>query len=151
MSNTIKLKNYSDVFEEYTSTAVAITPGHLIQVTSAGLVEKHSTANGFVLPMFAIEDELQGNGIDDAYAISSKIQCWVPGRGDIVNAILADEENVAIGNFLCSNAAGELKKLDATTSAGDVPNPIGIALAALNLSSSSAAAVADTRIAVRII
>ncbi|MFA5935017.1 MAG: hypothetical protein WC827_03980 [Candidatus Paceibacterota bacterium] len=149
--NTIIIKRYLHIQEEYTSTAVAITPGHLIELTSAGLVQKHATEDGNVLPMFAIEDALQGNDIDTEYAVSSLVACWIPTRGDIVNAILKDEEVVAIGDFLVSAGNGELKKYDATTSVLDAERPIGVALAALDLSSSSAATVEATRIRVRIL
>lgn len=149
--NTIKLKDYLKVFEEYTSTAVAILPGHLIELTSAGLVQKHAAENGNVLPMFAIENELVGDGIDTPYAVSSRIQVWIPTRGDQVNAILKDEEVVAVGDFLVSAGNGELKLYDATTSVLDAERPIAVALAALDLTSSSAANIAATRIPVRII
>ena len=150
MSNTIKLKNYLNVFEEY-AAAAAITPGHLIYLNSAGTVAVHATEDGNVLPMFAIEDELQGKGIDSAYATGDRVQVWIPTRGDQVNAILKDEETVVIGTFLTSAGNGELKAYDATTSVLDAERPIAVALAALDLSSSSASSVANTRIAVRII
>ena len=107
--NTIKLKKYSDVIEEY-NAAAAITPGMLIQMTTADKVQKHATAGGNILPMFALEDELQGKGIDDNYATDDKVQCWIPGRGDQVYAILSDGETVAVGDFLESNGDGCLQK-----------------------------------------
>jgi len=108
--NTIKLKKYLDIIEEITATAVAITPGMLLELTSSCTVQAHSSAGGNVLHMFALEDELQGNGIDDNYAASAKIQVWVPVRGECVYAILADGENVSCGDFLESNGAGLLQK-----------------------------------------
>ena len=110
--NTIKLKKYLDIIEEITATAVAITPGMLLELTSSCTVQAHSTAGGNVLHMFALEDELQGGGIDDNYAVSAKIQVWVPVRGEIVYGILVDGENVSCGDFLESNGAGFLQKHD---------------------------------------
>lgn len=150
MSNTIKLKRYLHIEEEYAAYA-AITPGHLIYLKSDGTVAVHAAEDGNVLPMFAIEDALQGKTIDEAFAALDRVPCWIPTRGDEVNAILKDEETVAIGDFLVSAGNGELKKFDTTTSVLDEERPIGIALAALDLSSSSAASVANTRIAVRIL
>lgn len=123
--NTIKVKKYSDVIEEYTATAVAITPGMLIELASATTVQAHSTEAGNALPMFALEDALQGNGIADNYAVSSKIQCWIPYRGDIVYAIIEDGTDIAVGDFLESNGAGllQLHVADAGSVAG-VPNAI---------------------------
>ena len=107
---TIKVKNYSDVNEEIVATAVAVLPGTMVELTSAGAVQAHSTAGGNVLPMFAFEDELQGKTIDDTYLASDVIQVWIPGRGCIVFAILADNNDVSIGDFLESNGAGYLQK-----------------------------------------
>ncbi len=107
--NTIKLKKYLNIIEEYEAEA-AIIPGELIQLNSSGNVEVHDVAGGNSLHMFALEDELQGNGINDAYADGDQVQVWIPTRGDQVYAILADGEDVAIGDFLESNGSGELQK-----------------------------------------
>lgn len=134
--NTIKVKKYSDNIEELTATAVAITPGMLVEVTSAGTVQAHSSPGQNAMPKFALEDELQGNGIDDAYAVSARIQVWTPYRGDLVYAIVADGENIAIGDELESNGDGTLRKHDAD-SAGAVEYPmavVGIARSAIDLS-----------------
>ena len=117
--HTIKVKKYSDVIEEYTSTAVEVTPGYLIEVTSAGLVQAHSVAGGNCLPMFALEDELQGRGIDVNYAVSTKIQCWIPWRGDMVYAFLNDGETAVVGSFLESAGNGKLK-VHVADSSGDI-------------------------------
>ncbi len=101
--HSVIIKKYSDVIEEFVANA-AITPGHLVEVAlSTGKVRVHATASGNVLPMFALENELEGEGIDDAYAASDPVQVWVPGRGDIVNALLADGQTIAIGDFLFSS------------------------------------------------
>lgn len=156
--NTIKIKKYSDVVEEITATAVAITPGSLLELASATTIQVHSTSGGNALPMFALEDELQGKGIDDNIAASNKVQVWIPGRGDQVYAILKDGQNVSAGDFLESNGDGTLKKHSAD-SAGAVEYPeviVGVALEALDLSASSGAESSgalgyNKRIKVRII
>jgi hypothetical protein len=106
---TIKVKNYLNVFEEYEANA-GITPGMLIELMSTGKVRKHATAGGNVLPMFAMEDSLQGKTIEEAYIAADKVQCWVPTRGDMVNALLRDEQTIAIGDFLESDGEGRLQK-----------------------------------------
>lgn len=163
---TIKIKNYSKVMEEYTAVA-AITPGMLVELTSAGQVQAHSSAGQNVLPpMFACEDELQGNGIRTNYAATDKVQVWVPGKGDIALGILADGENVAVGDPLESNGDGKLKKHVAdvesfeSAEAGSItvyPNQVvGVALQAIDVSDSSGAESSgelgyDKRIEVRIV
>jgi hypothetical protein len=108
--HTIKLKKYSDIIEEYKAAAATIYPGCLIELNSSGTVQVHATAGGNVLPMFALEDELQGNDIDTAYAEGDQVQCWIATRGEIVYAILADGQDVHIGDPLESNGAGYLQK-----------------------------------------
>ena len=61
--NSIILKRYLHIQEEY-AAAAAIIPGMLVELTSAGTVQKHSGAGKSAIPMFAIEDALQGKGIN---------------------------------------------------------------------------------------
>ena len=139
--NTIIVKNYLNIFDEKTATAVAITPGYLLEITSTGAVQAHSGEGQTVLPMFAIEDSLQGKGITDDYAVSSQVQVWIPQRGDIVYALLSNGESVAIGALLESDGAGKLQAYSAD-SAGAVEYPnsiVGVALEAVDMSGSSGA------------
>lgn len=148
MANTIKLKKYSDIIEEYPANA-AITPGHLIELGSNGKVLVHNSAGENVLPMFALEDELQGRGINTAFAADEPVQCWVAGRGDIVNAILTTSQTVVVGDFLESAGNGTLQKhVPNTDSAGGNiygAQLVGVAVAAVTTTSAVA------RIAVRIV
>jgi len=109
--HTIKLKNYSNVFEEYEANA-EIYPGHLVELMSTGKIRKHASANSYAMPMFALEDYLQGKTVDDAYATGDQVQVWIPGRGDQVYARLQDAQNIAIGDALVSSGDGTLKKAD---------------------------------------
>jgi len=159
--NSVLVKNYSNVFEEI-AAAGAITPGMLVELTSAGAVVAHNSAGDNALPMFAKEDEYQGKGVNDAYASGDKCHVWVPGRGDQVYAILADGQNVAIGDFLESNGEGFLQKHASDTADSDdavtvYPNQIvGVATEAVDLSDSSGAESSgplayEKRIIVRIV
>ena len=140
--NTIKVKKYADVVEEIKATEVAITPGMLLERTSAGLVQACTATTGAVFPMFALENELQGKGIDDNYAVSAQIQCWIPGRGDMVYALLEDGEDVEVGEFLESAGNGKLEVL--TTG-----QPIGVAVE--NVDDSGSSGTDTGRIIVQII
>lgn len=125
--NTIKVTNYSNVRIEKVADA-AITPGSLLEFTSTGTVKEHATAAGKHAFMFAIEDELQGNGINDDYAAGDRVQVWIPGRGDIVYALLEDEANIAIGDFVESNGEGKVQEY----TSGVI---VGVAVEAVDLSS----------------
>lgn len=146
MANTIKIKSYTDVQEEYIADA-AITPGHLVKLDSDGKVTVFATAKGMVLPMFALEDEHRGRTINDAYAQGDPVQCWIPSRGDVVYAILDKGQNVAVGDMLEPHDDGSLQKLTTGTAASDGGAIVGVALEALNLTASTAVA---THIKVRI-
>lgn len=106
--NTIKLKKYTDIIKEFDANA-AITPGNLVELLPTNKVRKHATASGDAFPLFALEDELQGNGIDDNYAANDKVQVWFATPGEEVYAILSDGETASIGSFLESNGDGTLK------------------------------------------
>jgi len=156
MSNTIKIKNYSDVMEEGTANATII-PGMLVEQMSTGKYRAHSTPGGNVLPMFAVEDELQGGLISDAYDADDPVQIWIPGKGDQANALLANGENAAIGNFLVSNGDGYLKVLDLQSADSDDAlaaiygqQIVGTAVTAVDMSGSSGVDP-DGRIVVRIL
>jgi hypothetical protein len=100
--------------------------------------------------MFAIEDENQGKGIDDAYAADARVVCWMPQRGDQVQAILADGQTIVIGDYLESNGDGTLKKYSPDTADSDDPftgydrQVVAQADEALDLSDSSGGETADT-------
>jgi len=105
---TIKIKNYSNVMEELVA-AGTITPGMILGLDTAGKVVAHAVAGGNVLPLVACEDELRGKSIADNYVATDPVQVWVPGRGDMVYALLSGA-NVVIGDQLQSNGDGTLAK-----------------------------------------
>ncbi len=147
--NTIKVKKYSDHIEEIEAGGT-ITPGMLIAEGSAGTVAVHATAGGAVIPLFALEDELQGKEITDNYSSGDKVQCWFPYRGDQVYAILADGETAVIGSLLESNGDGTLR-VYAAGSAGEAEAPMSIVAQATEALDLSNSAVATGRIVVRIV
>ena len=143
---TIKVKKYSDNIIELVASA-AITPGMVVEQMSTDFIRAHSTEDGNCLPMIALEDELQGKIISEAYAQNDPVQVWIPARGDEFYGILASGESVAKAAFLVSNGDGKLKALPVLASTGDVftTQIIGVATEAIN------AALADARIIVRVI
>jgi len=129
---TIKLTKYSDVIVEYDAGGT-ITPGMLLELEADGDVVAHNTAGANVVPiMFALENTLEGKGIDDDYASGAKVQCWIPGRGDIVYCLLHDDVDITLGDIMESDGEGRVQEHaadpgDSTT--GSVQQAIiGIAL-----------------------
>jgi hypothetical protein len=120
--NTIIGKSYVSIIDQKVATAVAITPGMLLERTSGDLVQAHSTAAGPVEILFALEDAMQGNGIGDAYAVSVPVQIWKPIRGERVYATFdaTSGGSAAIGDFLESAGDGSLRAYTAQASGGAV-------------------------------
>lgn len=126
--------------DEY-KAAAAITPGHLVYKTStAGVVAKHATAGGSCITAFACENTLAGKTVSDDYATSDRVQVWFPRRGDIVIALIAANENIAVGDLLESNGDGTLREVVADTSAGTIKldSVVGFAEEATNVASVAA-------------
>jgi len=153
VAKTITLKGQG--FQEEAIANAAITPGHLVKILSTGKMAVHATAGGNAEKAFAIEDELQGRGIDTAYDANTRMQYKVYERGAWVNALLANGQNVAIGDPLESAGDGTLQKhVPDIDSASDTEtiyaeNIVGYAMQAVNMSGSSAVDPSP-RIAVRI-
>jgi len=127
---TIKLKSYLDVFIEK-KAAGKIYPGQLVLLGSGDTFTYHNDdAPVNCVPMFAIEDALQGKGIDDAYASGDWMRVWIPTRGDVVYAIAEDQHNYTIGTFVESNGDGFVQPY----TSGKV---VGMVVEALDLSGSS--------------
>lgn len=141
-AKTITLKG-TGMQEEAIANAGTVKPGHLIYLMSTGKVAIHAVAGGNAEKMFAIEDELQGHGIDTLYTIANLVQYKIMERGSWVNALINNGENIAIGDALESAGNGTLRKhvaqvdssADITTVVAD--QIVGYAMAACNMSGSS--------------
>ncbi len=133
---TIVGKGYLNIRDQAVSTAVAVTPGALMErVGGAATVRVHSTEGGIVEKLFALEDSFQGKGISDAYAAAgAPIMLWNPVPGERVFALIDQTSgtSVAIGDFLVSHGDGTLAKLTVTSAdVHEYPNSIvGVALEA---------------------
>lgn len=150
-NNTIALSPEPVVIQK--AAAAAITPGMLIELTSADAFQAHSTAGGTAFPMFALEDELQGKAISVAYSAADLVTAGIFRKGDSVYGLLADGETAVIGSKLESNGDGYLRVVDADVSVGDigVQSVIGIAREALDMSGSSGADPSSQRIWITIV
>lgn len=106
--HTIKLKKYVDIINEYVAAAI-VTPGYLLELTSAGKVQHHSSAGGNAPKYIALEDELQGRAITDNYAAADPVQVWMAVPGEEAYMMLADGETTVIGSLLESAGDGTLQ------------------------------------------
>lgn len=113
--HTILLSGNPQYFQEAPSSE-AITPGHLVELASTGLLRKHSTSNGNAESFFAIEEKTPNRAvatqaIDTPYPSGDTVQ-WIGARkGDMVYAwVPASAAAIVIGDYLASNGDGTLHK-----------------------------------------
>jgi len=133
-----------------TDEAIAIgecSPGDLLEVDSDGKVKVHATEGGFAEKILANEDALQGDGLDDDYAIAALVQYLIEESGNVVQMYLKAGQTATVGCRLISAGDGTLKLESDATSAGVVKQIIGWAQEAVDLSTSGAV---DTLMDVRL-
>lgn len=133
MANRIALSGELVLIEE--PAAGAITPGMLLLMDATGDLVAHSAAGDLAEKMFALEDSLQGNTIDDDYAADDLVRAGIFEPGAVVLALLADGESTAIGDFLMSDGAGALAVDDGSTYERGAA--VAVALEAVDMSDSS--------------
>jgi hypothetical protein len=85
----------------------AITPGHLIEITSTG-VQKNTDDAANVAAAFALERDELGKDIDVAYAIGDVVKVATFKPGERAYAFLASGQNVAKGAYLTGTTTGLL-------------------------------------------
>jgi len=125
------------VINEEESALEALTPGHLIMLTSTG-VQKNTAAGVRVAMQFALERDELGQGISTAYAIGDKVKAGSCHAGHRVYAFIASGVNVAKGAYLTPDNVGLFKAVGSDT-------PTARALEAVN------ATVTPTRIRIEIV
>ena len=110
MTSTISLKG--DFVQKEGEASEAITPGHLVEFGGANDLRKHATEAGPARKAFALENDLVGEGIDDAYASGDTVKYAVFLPGSEVNALLDGGENASKGSQLMSSGDGSLKVVE---------------------------------------
>jgi hypothetical protein len=141
----IGIMTANDLADKYELPAAeAFSPGHVLYITSARKFAKHAAGGQHVAPVIvAKEDELRGNGVDDAYVADNQAMAWICKPGAIVNMRVQDGQNLAIGDYVESAGDGTIRVYAADTFSGAEAvsvypmNIIGIVMKACNMSSSS--------------
>jgi len=109
------------VFDDRVAAA-AITPGDLVELTSAGKLTPLAGATKIPAKVFAVEqgfvDAVNSQNIDVAYDANDMVSYVFAQGGDLIYARLAASQTVAVGDVLGPSAtAGQLVK---QTAPGDV-------------------------------
>jgi hypothetical protein len=133
---TIRLKGVGTRMERVATAAVL--PGSLVMLNATNNLVVHATAGGTTPAIFALENELIGKGIDDAYASGDYIQAEHFNSGDwVLGYVDAAAAAIAIGDQLESAGDGSLRKHVSGT-------PIAISMDALD--NSAGASIARLRV-----
>lgn len=143
--NQIHLKG--DFQRDEAVAAAAITPGDLIELTSADTVQVHSTEGGRANLTFAEIDALQGKVKTDAYSSDDLVSINIENEGNECQAFLKVGENVNIGDLLISAGDGTLIANGSESSGITVIQVVAMAREAKDLSGSGAV---DTLIRVQV-
>ena len=146
MANRIHLKGDYRQEEAY-AAAAGMYPGMLVQLDSAGKIAVHSTEGGRGEKAFATEDALQGKTVDTVYTVSTIATYILPVSGGVVNALIKDGEEIAIGDELVSGGDGTLVARSNVSSGVTVAETIAIAEEARDLTGSNSS---NTLSAVRV-
>jgi len=93
-----------------------IYPGMLCKLNTAGELVKHNIAEGECPLIIAAEDALQGKNVAAVYTDDNEVSTVLPGKGSVVNVLVASGEVVAIGTQLCSGGNGTWIRCEAATS-----------------------------------
>ena len=130
------------VYLEGKTASEVITPGDVIEPSSATAWRKHSTAAANAAAFFAVNP--RSKEIGDNYAIGDNVlAAYCPGCK--VNAFIGSGQNVSFGAFLESAGDGTLRTL-ATDAATDQAQRE--AVVAISLEGSGGAVAAKTRLPV---
>lgn len=142
-SNRVEQSGHFEQFAALTADGT-ILPGMLVELISAGTIQKHSQAGGHCERAFALENAdvgvtagMSGAGIDTAYGSGDRAKYVIAGRGAVVNARLASGQNVAKGQRLMSNGAGCVTAETSGDSSKVTTDIVCIAFEAINNSGGS--------------
>lgn len=120
-----------------------IYPGQLVEVQSDETVDLQDSGGAYCAAAFAVEDDLQGNSIDDAYASGALVQYDHFRPGDWVQAVAtASGAAIVIGDLLEAAGDGTLKKR---------ASGVAIAIAREAIDTDSTSTVTTSRFLVEII
>ena len=149
MANRVHSKGTFRQEEAYAAEA-GIYPGMLVRLDSDGKLEIHDVEGGELGDevLVAAEDALQGGIVATVYAISTIVTYLIPNKGSVVNMLIEDGQDVAIGDKLISAGNGKLKVSTYLESGETLAAVVGIAEEARDLTGSNSD---DTISAVRIV
>jgi len=122
-------------YEERDAGEAGIYPGMLCKVVSDGDVELHDDEGGRSECLLAIEDSLQGRGVDTVYTVNYPVRLEIFRPGEEFHGLLQAGQVISIGEGLISAGDGTFKS--ATDSGLSIDSIIAYAMEAEDLSGGS--------------
>jgi len=120
-----RIHNKGDWRHEEAVAASTITPGMLLEVTTSGTVQAHSTEGGRAERLAAAEDALQGKTVDNDYSADDVVSMMLPAPGSVVNLLMAAGETGSPGQEVMSAGDGTLKLVANASSGVTVEQVVG--------------------------
>lgn len=108
-------------YEERDAGEAGIKPGMLCKVDTDGDVIKHDSEAVRTECLVALEDSLQGKGVDTAYTLDYPVRLEIFRPGEEFHGLLARPSVVSIGEGLISDGLGAFRS---SADSGDTPNAI---------------------------
>lgn len=127
-----------DVRHEEYRAGGTVTPGHLLVLNSSSKVIAHNSEGGIAERMFAIEDALQGNTIDDNYSADDVVMIALAEPGAVVYAWLRAGSEASVGDLLVSGGDGTLIVDGEIDSLTTIKQYVAVALEDVDLTGSGA-------------
>lgn len=97
---------------EFIIGEAGVKPGMLCKMNSSGQAIKHSTSGGALGDenLVALEDALQGSkNVDTVYTSGQRGFFIIALPGDELNVLIADEEDVNVGDKIMAGGSGTFK------------------------------------------
>lgn len=106
---TVLLSGSPIQYEAVTATGSTIKAGELVETTSTGELQEHSTAGGNAQALFAREADYVGGGIDAVFKEGDTCPYYACNTGDRIYAFATSSQNITAGALLESAGNGALR------------------------------------------
>lgn len=106
--------------------AGVVSPGDLVEFTSAGKYQRQSVDGMRVMRSFAVENELFGKGLDTDYADGDQllVESCTPGM-EVYATVAANAAAIAVGDRVVAAGDGTVKKWTTTEEPADLIADVG--------------------------
>ena len=109
---TIVLKGDLAHRHDEAPASAALSPGHMVELMSTGLVRKNTIVAGNIPIVVAKEDDLLGRTINIAYAAGDLVSYHIARKGDVLHfRVAASAAAIVKGDRLEPVTGGTIQKL----------------------------------------